>query len=283
MTHFTEGSEGAADQKTKNDQEPIQLDLYGVKVRFSPPSKQREEPSPGSWAEVAHQVHQDLKAIAVGLIRLVRIAIEGTANLVAGISALPNAFANKVQKGHHRSDELEREQQERERDASDRDATEAQRRISALLSRKMIEGNVAGIATDSSDEFLVVYVLKPDAEVSVPSLVQQAGAALRLSGGLAEIEGSKKMLQRSPLSKEWFRFFSILNQGQHQLTRALSETRLSTDGRDRIYISSADHKTIDLLRSLLGQPAVKRDFEAAIQTAFGSPLKWSIIFEDGSE
>lgn len=255
-------------------QEPVQLDFYGVKVRLTPSSVPKDMPDPGSWLEVAKRVHQDLKAIAGGLIRLVRVTVESATNLVAGIGALPQAFTRKVEKAHAKGDDVEAAKQASPVESS---ALAAADKIRHLLNRKALGGNSVGIAIDETDSVIVLYALKAGAEESLPQLMKVIGGTLSETGGLVSRKNQEPGVWIS-MNEDFQKLVASLEGlGESEVANALRFTKLSMTGTHLII--SGDVQALERLRGLLENRTKGENFQAALVYTFHHAVTWSFLRE----
>lgn len=256
-------------------QEPVQLDFYGVKVRLTPSNVPKDMPDPGSWREVAQRVHQDIKAIAGGLIRLLRVTVESATNLIAGIGALPQAFTKKVDKAHAKGDDAEAAKQVASTQSSAIAATE---KIRHLLNRKALGGNSVGLAIDENDNMIIIYALKAGAEESLPDLMKVVGGTLRDTGGLVSHKSQEASIWISA-SEDFEKLLTYLHlQGGAAIAEALASARVSIAG-NHMTIVCPDRKHYDKLRSSLESREAREHFKTALSAAFGQDMTWTLMLD----
>lgn len=259
--------------------DPVQLDLYGIKL----PLRSEPEPAlkdPGTWLEVAAQIHDDLKAIAGGLVRLVRITLESVSNIVAGLGGIPSALEERIAGSHHRAAHLETLAQD------DLDSTEeanpvhvAQGRIEAILTRKRIQGYCVGIALENltPTEPIVVYLLKPGTEELVPEIVSESKRLIAGTGGLNTTQDGDKPRIYGSISDQ----LSILRES---LGKASSPAASVLDNigsfalRSGVLVMHPRGENFDFDKAEL---ILERDqeFAKALDKAFGKDAGWMFTRE----
>jgi hypothetical protein len=92
-------------QRNTAEQTPLQIDLFGVKVPLSP--RKPEEPHALNWKDILIGIHRDLKRIVAAIPRLVAGTLEGAERVVAGITAIPGAIAERITRAQEKADEKE--------------------------------------------------------------------------------------------------------------------------------------------------------------------------------
>jgi hypothetical protein len=96
--------------ETNSNDEPVVLDIYGVKIPLRPGDL--GDAHPKNWAEVVDRISRDLRRIAVAPIQLIAEVFETPTRLLRGISLLSRDRALKVKRAHARADFEEEKRQE---------------------------------------------------------------------------------------------------------------------------------------------------------------------------
>jgi hypothetical protein len=136
---------------------PIVVEAYGFKVNVKSRPDDLGEP-PASWMDVPRRVNEHLMRIAVAPTRLVAELLEGATRLIRGVTRIPSAIANRVQRAHTEADASEWVRQEI--------AAEDKRRqlnsdvIPAQLTTDIPEEDKAAIAINQIQSILQKYTAK---------------------------------------------------------------------------------------------------------------------------
>jgi hypothetical protein len=262
------------------EREPVQLDFYGVKVRLTPSRVPEDLPDPGSWREVAKKVHQDLKAIAGGLIRLLRVTVESATDLIAGVGSLPQAFTRRIERAHAKGDDLEAIKQSSSIIPSLGSSALATDKIRRLLSEKAVAGNSVGIAIDEKSGAVILYALKSGAEESLPQLMSVIGSTLKTSGGLVSGRNSGPEVWGSA-SEEFTVFFrSLWKFEEYDVANALLREKLSIAiAGGCLTISCAKLENLESLIKLLERAVTREALKISLDEAFNQELTWSLVLE----
>lgn len=91
---------------------PVQVDLYGIKLRLTP-SAETSDQSRITWRALRDDISQSLLRICRDSIGFVADVFTGARSFIRGIAALPRAVASRIGRAHQSANRLEMEAQER--------------------------------------------------------------------------------------------------------------------------------------------------------------------------
>ena len=118
-----------------HEREPIQIDLYGVRVGITPTPG--DSTPPQSWREVWAVVHEQIRGVVTEAFGLVADTLRGARGLVRGIGVLPMSLAKRIENAHQQADQTEH-QRGTQLPRPDVDAT--MRELVGFLRSKQVQG-----------------------------------------------------------------------------------------------------------------------------------------------
>jgi hypothetical protein len=98
-------------QDSNSEDVPIVVEAYGFKVSAKSRPEELGEQLPLAWRDVPRRINQHLMRIAVAPTRLVAEVFEGVTRVIRGVSRLPSAVANRMQRAHVEADASEERHQ----------------------------------------------------------------------------------------------------------------------------------------------------------------------------
>jgi hypothetical protein len=186
----------------RDDEEltPIQIDIYGVKLKAQP--QPDAEPHPESWKDVGRRVNRELMATVAGIVRLLSTTVAAVTSVVRGLGdlgRLPGAIEKRIENAHERADEGETKRAVQQTPESRAAAEDTIRRI---LRKKVTEGLAVGTKTDG--ERLIFLVLTPMEDEKLDAVANYAMGRARQIDGLVElpVDDSGPTLRRSSRSDD---------------------------------------------------------------------------------
>ena len=181
------------DDQDEEEREPIQIDLYGVRMGITPASG--EPASPQSWREVWTIVHAQIRGIVAEAFGLVGDTLRGARNLVRGIGAIPTSVAKRIEIAHQQADQTEAQRRGHQA-APDMDATV--RELMAFLRSKQVQGfTVRAVVRDNG---LAVCFLPPTDDDDASTVLHEATAQLLDAQSDAQLAEERL---RDLLAKPW--------------------------------------------------------------------------------
>lgn len=177
------------DTADEREHEPVQIDLYGVRVNVQP--RQGDYDSPDSWREVWRLVHRQLRDIIANSIGLISDTLKSARNLVGGIGLLPRAVAMRIASAHEAADAAERAR--RQAFIAKPDSRAALERLTALLQKKQAEGFTVQVL--ARDDGISICVLPPAEDSEAAAVLGEAAARLietQLGTSLESGSGERK-------------------------------------------------------------------------------------------
>lgn len=192
-------SKSTTDAESENEV-PIVVDAYGVKVTLKGPPGDLGEQVPSSWRDVPALVNRHLMRIAVSPTRLAAELLEGATRLVRGLTRLPSSVASRMHRAHAQADAREQQRQEiankltqgllspasldapstNEPQVEDRAAT-AMNQIQALLQKYASQGLDAYVMQGPQGNIIIVLGTPPDSAPQVLEAIKQAQKLLNNS------------------------------------------------------------------------------------------------------
>jgi hypothetical protein len=98
-------------QDSNSEDVPIVVEAYGFKVSAKSRPDDLGEQLPVAWRDVPHRINQHLMRIAVAPTRLIAEVFEGVTRVIRGVSRLPSAVVNRMQRAHVEADASEERRQ----------------------------------------------------------------------------------------------------------------------------------------------------------------------------
>jgi hypothetical protein len=181
------------DDQDEQEREPIQIDLYGVRIGITPASG--EPASPRSWREVWTIVHAQIRGIVTEAFGLVGDTLRGARNLVRGIGAIPTSVAKRIEIAHQQADQAELQRRGQE-PTPDMDATV--RDLVAFLRSKQVQGFTVRAVV--RDEGLAICFLPPTDDDDASTVLHEANAQLLDAQSDAQLVDERL---RELLAKPW--------------------------------------------------------------------------------
>jgi hypothetical protein len=89
----------------EQSEEFLQVDVYGIKTRFTPAAPDRP---PDSWREVWRRVHKALMTIVSDSVMLIADVLSGSRSVVKGLASLPAALSDRISGAHKTIEDRER-------------------------------------------------------------------------------------------------------------------------------------------------------------------------------
>lgn len=187
-------------QESNSEDVPIVVEAYGFKVNTKSRPEELGEQVPASWRDVPRRINQHLMRIAVAPTRLVAEVFEGATRLVRGVSRLPSACANRIQRAHVEADASEERRQaialddmrhqlahgetrdQITTDIPDEDkAALAISQIQAVLHNYTVKGFDAYIVLGPEGKPIIVLGTPPGSEAQVLGVIEEAKGLLNES------------------------------------------------------------------------------------------------------
>jgi hypothetical protein len=181
------------DQDSNSEDVPIVVEAYGFKVNAKSQPEDLGEQIPVSWRDVPSRVNQHLMRIAVAPTRLLAEVLEGATRLIRGVSRIPTAIANRMQRAHVEADAIEEKHQaialeamkhrlalgespsQITADIADEDkASLAINQIQAVLQRYTVKGFDAYIVLGPEGKPIIVLGTPPGSERQVLEAIKEA-------------------------------------------------------------------------------------------------------------
>ena len=159
------------DDRDEGRREPIQIDLYGVRLGITPTSD--ESASPQSWREVWTMVHAQIRGIVTEAFGLIGDTLRGARNLVRGIGALPTSIAKRIEIAHQQADQTE---QHLGNQFPRPDIDTTVRNLAAFLRNKQVQGFTVRLI--ARDEGLAICFLPPADDDEALAVLGEATAQL---------------------------------------------------------------------------------------------------------
>jgi hypothetical protein len=162
------------------DRTPIQIDVYGVKIKAQP--KPDEQPDPDSWKEVGRRLNRSLMGIVVGIGKLLADTVKSADSIVRGagdLGKLPAAIEQRIAKAHDLADAAEAKRAELPTPSRE----EAERVIRQIFGKKVAEGMTVAVKQEGDNLFIgILSPMEPE---------QVEGIAERALRGARRIEGQQ--------------------------------------------------------------------------------------------
>lgn len=279
MSKSFEGQTSSSSRGLDEDTDPIQLDIYGIKATVHPRRVDDLE-APDSWWQVVKRVHEDLKATVGGLFRLVRVTVESATDFIAGLGALPKRVTDRIGAIQHEASK--REVASQEGLAGQMDLTTNKEmtieKIRTLLQKKANDQCFAGLAVVEAADFLVLYILKPTAEDSLPSIVNHVVRALSATSGLVEHDTSLNSGVTVSAYQEYARVRDALNNRNSALAFELSVAPVFYLRGSTVFVGGNPR-----LAEALQDQNSRRDLTEAVREAIGETATWRLVEPGGTE
>jgi hypothetical protein len=162
--------------------EQIQLDLYGIRTKFTPTPS---DPVPDTWTEVWDRVHSTLKSIVTDSFGVVGDTLSSTRTFVRGIGSIPKAIAERITASHKVASRHEADA-ERSVGRVTFDKSRASGDVNDILSRLNQRGVPAKLI-DTSDGNVVLLVgrslTEQGSDQMIVDLLEQSRRLLSNDGG----------------------------------------------------------------------------------------------------
>jgi len=169
--HDSEEEAAAQADQSCTEHAPLQVDVFGVKLKAPSQPRPADEPDPESWDVVWPRINKHLMAFVVNFFGFLPDSVKAARSFVRGLGKLPDSIAERIGRAHEIADEQEESRQTETRGAQLLSIKEAKYNFEAVIAGLQAKGIAVTMHQEPSGEW-VITTTRPELEDKALEVVE---------------------------------------------------------------------------------------------------------------